>query len=263
MDFGLAGKTVLVTASSRGLGFATALRFAQEGARVMLASRNAEHLAAAAERIQREVPKADVAWCAADVSKAEEIDRLYAQVKQRFSGVDVLVTNGGGPPPGGFDAVADEAWQAAFELSLLSVVRLVRGALPHMRAQRWGRIVHIASSSIKQPIDNLVLSNTFRTAVAGLSKSLALELAPDNILVNTLGPGRIATNRVAELDANTATREGISVAAVVARSVAQIPLGRYGEPDEFAALAVFLGSAANGYITGQSILVDGGMVRSL
>jgi 3-oxoacyl-[acyl-carrier protein] reductase len=263
VELGVTNKTVLVTAASRGLGFATAKKFAAEGARVMLTSRSAAALERAVDEIRRDTGNVHVAWCVADVSVPEDIERTFAEVEQTFGGVDILINNAGGPAEGSFDSVTLQQWEDAFQLSLMSVVRAVRLALPHMRAQQWGRIVNFASSSIKQPIDNLILSNTFRAAIAGLSKSLATELAKDNILVNTLGPGRIATDRVAALDASFAKRKGISIEEVEALRKSQIPLGRYGHPDEFAALAVFLGSAANGYITGQSILVDGGMVRSL
>lgn len=263
MDFGVHGKTVLVTAASKGLGYATAKGFAAEGARVMLSSRNEASLADAVAQITAETGNLEVAYVAADVANPEALERLFAAVEERFGGVDVLVNNAGGPPAGNFDTVAEEQWALAFELSLMSVVRATKRVLPHMRKQQWGRILNFTSSSIKQPLDNLILSNTFRTAVAGLAKSLAIELASDNILVNTLGPGRIATDRVATLDTLRAQTLGTSVEEVRHATEAMIPLGRYGTPDEFAALAVFLGSSANGYITGQSILVDGGLVRSL
>ncbi|MCL6453763.1 MAG: SDR family oxidoreductase [Alicyclobacillus sp.] len=263
MDLGLTGKVALVAASSGGLGFATAQQFAREGATVVLTSRSADRLEDARRRVVEETGNASVYAFAADVSKGADIDRLFASIEAHVGGVDVLVTNAGGPPPGSFATVTEPQWEAAFQLSLMSVVRLIRGVLPNMQAKRWGRIVNFTSSSIKQPIDNLILSNTFRTAVAGLAKSLALELAPDGILVNTMGPGRIATDRVASLDAGNAERAGVPLDEWIARSQASIPLGRYGRPEEFASLAVYLGSPANGYITGQSILVDGGMVRAL
>lgn len=263
MDYGLRGKTVLVTASSKGLGFATAKQFAAEGANVMLSSRDASALQAAAADIRRHTENEAVAWCVADVKNQADIEHLFAEVNTTFGGVDVLVNNAGGPRQGAFDDVSEGDWAGAFELSLLSVVRATKLALPHMRKQQWGRVLNFTSSSMKQPLDNLILSNTFRTAVAGLSKSLAIELAKDNILVNTVGPGRVATDRVASLDQSRADRTGMSVADVQRDSERLIPLGRYGTPEEFAAMAVFLGSAANGYVTGQSILVDGGLVRSL
>lgn len=263
MDFGLSGKTVLITASSQGLGFATAKAFAVEGAKVMLSSRNEAQLAKAAAQIQREADNPNVSFTPADVTKSDEIEHLFHQTERLFGGVDVLVNNTGGPPAGNFDSVTEDQWQAAFELCLLNIVRATRRALPHMRHQQWGRIVNFASSSIKQPLDNLILSNTYRAGIVGLSKSLAIELAADNILVNVVGPGRISTRRVEQLDALRAEQADLSVDEVRRRTESTIPLGRYGMPDEFAALAVYLGSAANGYTTGQSILVDGGLVRAL
>jgi 3-oxoacyl-[acyl-carrier protein] reductase len=262
MDLELTGKVALVTAASKGLGRATATQLAAEGAQVMISSRGEEQLAKTAAEIA-EATGARVEYCAADVSDAADLARLVAETEQRLGGVDVLVNNAGGPRPGGFDALDDVAWQEAFELNLLSTVRLIRGVLPHMREQGWGRIVTIASSSIKQPIPNLLLSNTYRVAILGLAKSLAVEFAPDGVLINTVGPGRIATDRVAGLDATRAKKSGTSVEQVRAAAEKGIPLGRYGTADEFAAVVAFLASGANTYLTGQALLVDGGMVKAI
>ncbi|MDQ0189331.1 SDR family oxidoreductase [Alicyclobacillus cycloheptanicus] len=263
MDFGLQGKTVLVTASSQGLGYATAKAFAGEGAKVMLSSRSEERIAQAARQIQEETGNQNVSYCVSDVTRPADIEDLFARTESLFGGVDVLINNTGGPPAGTFDKVSEDQWQAAFELCLMNIIRCTRRALPHMRKNQWGRIVNFASSSIKQPLDNLILSNTFRAGIVGLSKSMAIEFAPDNILVNVLGPGRIATQRVAQLDEIRANTLGTSVEEVRKQTEQGIPLGRYGAPDEFASTALYLGSAANGYLTGQSILVDGGLVRAL
>lgn len=263
MDLGLKDKVALVSASSGGLGYATAKQFAAEGANVILCSRSEDRLRQACNTITTETGNDRVTYVAADVAKGADIDALFEHVNSRFGGIDVLITNAGGPPPGNFATVVEADWEFAFQLSLMSVVRLIHGCVGHMKEQQWGRIVNFTSSSIKQPIDNLILSNTFRTAVAGLAKSLALELASDGILVNTIGPGRISTDRVASLDQGNAKRAGVPLDEWVARSKASIPIGRYGEPHEFASLAAYLASPANGYITGQSILVDGGMVRAL
>lgn len=262
MDLGLQEKTALVLAASRGLGRAIATELAAESANVVISSRDEDALAATAKGI-RGATGAEVAHFTADVTRNEDLGRLVAQAAERFGSVDALVTNTGGPPAGTFEDFGDEEWQVAFELTLLNVVRAVRAVLPHMREQGGGRIVNVASSSIKQPIEGLTLSNTFRAGIAGLAKSLSAELAPDGILVNTLGPGRISTERSAGLDASRAEARGVSVEEVHAQMAARIPLGRYGTPEEFAKVAAFLASPANSYVTGQAILVDGGMVRAL
>lgn len=263
MDMGVADKVVLVQAATRGLGFAVARAFAQEGARVVITGRNQSRMAEAVAELESLTDKEHVLGVLCDLSLPGDIDALFETIEQSWGGVDVLINNAGGPPKGDFLDFSDGDWEEAFSSCLMSMIRSVRHVLPHMRSQRWGRIVNIASSSIRQPIEGLILSNTFRAGILGLAKSLAVELAPVNILVNTLGPGRIATDRVRSLDQSDAAAAGISVADVQKRWHEKIPMGRYGEPDEFAAVALFLGSAVNGYVTGQALLVDGGMVRSL
>lgn len=262
MDLGLQGKVALVQASSRGLGRAIATELAAGGAKVMVSSRDEEALARAAGEI-REATGAEVDHCPTDLTRAEDIENLVRRTAERFGGVDVLVTNTGGPPAGNFGDFEDEDWTAAFDLILLSLIRAVRETLPHMRERGGGRIVNVASSSIKQPIEGLILSNTFRAGIVGLAKSLSAELAPDGILVNTIGPGRISTERSAAIDAKNAEARGIPVEEVREKIESSIPLGRYGTPEEFAKVAAFLASPANSYVTGQAILVDGGMVRAL
>lgn len=262
MDLGLQGKNALVLAASKGLGRAIATELAREGARVMISSRDEDVLAKTAAEIRDETG-AEVGHHAADLTRASDVEDLVSRTAERFGGVDALVTNTGGPPAGNFDDFGDDAWSAAFESILLSLIRAVRGVLPGMRERGGGRIVCVASSSVKQPINGLILSNTFRAGLVGLAKSLSAELAPDGILVNTLGPGRILTERSAGLDAARAEKLGVSVEEVRAEMSASIPLGRYGSPEEFAKVAAFLASPANGYVTGQAILVDGGMVRAL
>ena len=262
MDLGLQGNSALVLAASKGIGRAIATELAAEGANVMISSRDETALETAAAAI-RDATGADMEYCPADVKSDEDILALVARTVERFGGVDALVTNTGGPPPGTFEDFGDEGWTEAFESTLLNIVRAVRAVLPHMREGGGGRIVNVGSSSIKQPIEGLTLSNTFRAGIVGLAKSLSAELGPDGILINTLGPGRISTDRSAGLDASNAEARGVSVEKIREEVSARIPLGRYGEPRELAKVAVFLASPANSYVTGQAILVDGGMVRAL
>ena len=262
MDLGLRGKTALVTAASKGLGRAIATELAREGARVVISSRDERSLARTASEIEEETG-ATVEHRACDLTDAAQIGALILHATDRLGGIDILVNNTGGPPTGNFADLDDEAWDLAFRQIVMSLVRCVRGALPSMRARGGGRIVNVASSSVKQPIDNLLLSNTLRAGLAGLAKSLSVELAPDNILVNTLGPGRILTGRTESVDAGQAEARGVGVEDVRGEFAARIPLGRYGTPEEFARVAAFLASPANSYVTGQAVLVDGGMVRAL
>ncbi|TCP54394.1 3-oxoacyl-[acyl-carrier protein] reductase [Tumebacillus sp. BK434] len=262
MDVGLHKKVVLVMAASKGLGKAVAAEFAREGAQVMIAARSEASLLQAAAEI-REATGGEIECCVADASNRADIDSLMERTIARFGGLDVLVTNAGGPPGGTFDDFEDEIWERAFQSNLLNVVRLIRAALPHLRKRGGGRILNITSTSIKQPIEGLILSNTFRAGIQGLAKTLAVELAVDNILINTIAPGRIDTDRVRELDAARAQAQGRTVEQVRNLHEQNIPLGRYGTPEEFAKVAVFLGSQANTYVTGSSLLIDGGMVRAL
>ncbi|MES2695746.1 MAG: SDR family oxidoreductase [Verrucomicrobiota bacterium] len=261
MDLGLTDKPVIVCASSAGLGKATALEFAREGARVMLCSRREAELQRAAADIKAATGR-EPAYTVVDVTKAADITRLVEATVAAFGGVFALVNNSGGPPAGTFDQFDDAAWQNAFELNLLSYIRTTRAVLPHFRKGGGGRIVNFTSSSVKSPIDNLILSNTFRTGVLGLTKTLSSELGKDGILANVLAPGRVQTDRITQLDNIRATKTCVSVDQIRTDTFKTIPLGRYGSPDEYAKMAVFLGSPANTYITGQTILVDGGMVKS-
>lgn len=262
MNLGLEGKSVLVAAASKGLGLATALEYAQEGARVTIASRSLPQLEAARQKILAATGQ-EVAVAVMDVTSAEDITRAVRTAADYGGGLDVLVTNAGGPPAGGFGDMADADWSGGFELTLMSTVRLIREALPHMRGAGGGRIVSISSVSVKQPIEGLILSNVFRAGVNALNKSLATELAPEGILINSLAPGRIGTDRILQLDGRRAEAAGIPLQQLQEQALQGIPLGRTGTPEEFGKAAVFLGSFANTYITGQSLLVDGGMVKSL
>ena len=263
MDLQLQDKVVLVTASSKGLGKATALEFAKEGATVLLSSRNEETLAKTVKEIKDLTNNPNIHYKTCDMSSVEEINDLFKWISQGFSGVDILINNTGGPTAGGFKDLVDDDWIAAFEKNLLSYIRTTRAVLPHMTANVFGRIINIASSSTKEVIDGLILSNTFRSGMVGLTKSLAREYAKHNILVNTVGAGRIATDRVAELDQIVADQQSVSIEEIIKTSKSLIPIGRYGQPEEFAKVLLFLASPANTYMTGQSLIIDGGMLKAL
>lgn len=263
MDLGLQSKHVIVTASSKGLGKATALQFAKEGAKVLISSRNEEELIKTAEEIKALSNNNEVYYSVCDVTKEGDIDRLFDTAFAKFGGVDILVNNAGGPTPGGFAQVTDEDWNAAFEKNLLSYIRSIRLALPYMKNQNFGRIVNISSSSTKEVLDGLILSNTFRLGMVGLSKSIAREYGVHNILINTVGPGRIQTDRVTELDEIAAEKQNVSINEIREGYKQMIPVGRYGEPEEFAKTIVFLCSEANTYMTGQNLVVDGGSLKAL
>jgi 3-oxoacyl-[acyl-carrier protein] reductase len=262
MDLGIKGKVAMVAAASQGLGFAIAHALAAEGARVSIAARKAETIDAAAARIADQTG-AQVLPSVADVSSAEAIDAWHRATVEHFGGVDMLVTNSGGPPAGLASGFDDAAWRNAFELLVMSVVRTVRVVLPTMEARGGGSILMLTSSSVKNPIPNLGLSNVIRPSVSALVKTLADELAPKKIRVNQLVPGRIATERLTYLDDANAKRAGITLEEQRKRSAGAIPLGRYGEPKEFARAAAFLLSDAAGYITGATLQVDGGAIRSI
>jgi 3-oxoacyl-[acyl-carrier protein] reductase len=262
MNLNLSGKRALVLAASRGLGYATALGLAREGVSLVICSRDEGRIGDAAKRI-REATGATVDAVAADVGTGEEAARLVAHTVATFGGLDIVVHNAGGPPAGDFLSITEAQWQKAFDQNLMSLVRLVNAAVPELKKAGGGRILTIASSSIKQPIPGLVLSNALRTGVWGLVKTLARELGPHGIRINVVAPGRIQTERIEELDTARATRLGVDLAHVKQESIAAIPLGRLGTPEEFANLLVFLASDAGRYISGQAIIVDGGMTAAL
>jgi 3-oxoacyl-[acyl-carrier protein] reductase len=256
MEFGLKGKRAIVMAASRGLGYASALGLAREGCRLIICSRDQARIEAAAATIATETG-ADVKALVADVSSASEAKRLVDAAVSAYGGLEIVVHNAGGPPAGETLQMTDEQWQKAFEQNLLSFTRIVGAAAPEMKKAGYGRVVTIASSSIKQPIPNLALSNALRAGVWGIAKTLSRELAPQGILVNVVAPGRIDTERIAELDQANAQKSGKSVEDVRKASIGTIPLGRLGRPEELANLVVFLASHAGSYITGQAITVDG------
>jgi 3-oxoacyl-[acyl-carrier protein] reductase len=258
MELGLAGRTALVTAASKGMGKACALGLAAEGARVVMCARTEADIRAAGEEVRAKTG-AEVLAVRADVTRRDDVDALVGRSLDRFGGIDVLVANCGGPPRGGLDDFTDEQWHQAFDVSVLSTVRLIRAVAPSMRARRWGRILTIQSVSVKQPVDGLLLSNAVRPGVAGLVKTLSVDLGQDGITINAVLPGRIMTDRFL----GGATQAGLPVEDYIARSSRDIPLGRIGTPDEFAHVVVFLASERASYVTGVALQVDGGVVRGI
>jgi 3-oxoacyl-[acyl-carrier protein] reductase len=262
MDLGLKHKVAMVGGASKGLGFAVARALAAEGARVSMASRDKGSIEKAAAEIARGTG-ADLLPVAAELSSADAIAQWHKATVDKFGGVDLLFTNTGGPPAGPVLNFDDDAWRKNFELLVLSVIRLVRLVVPSMQSRGGGAILVGTSSSVKEPIGNLALSNVLRASVASLAKTLSLELATSRIRVNNLIPGRIATDRLQQLDEGNAKRAGISVDEQQKRAQATIPLGRYGAPDEFGRMAAFLLSDAAAYITGASVQVDGGLIKGV
>jgi 3-oxoacyl-[acyl-carrier protein] reductase len=261
MELGLKDKPVIVMASSGGIGRGVAMECAREGARVMLFSRSEDKLKQTQEEIANETGN-QPSYTVGSITQTDDITNAIDRTVSEFGSLWALFNNTGGPPAGTFDSFSDdEAWQSAFELTLLSYIRVIRTALPHIRKSgKGGRIVNNTSISTKRVIDNLILSNTFRMGIVGLSKTLARELGPENILVNVVGPGRIDTDRIAHLDSVVAEKQDRSATDVRAAAEAAIPLGRAGTPEEFGKIVAFLCSEANTYLTGQNLVIDGGAV---
>jgi len=262
MDFGLRDKVALVAAASQGLGRSVADELAAEGAAVVICSRNQAKLDSVAQEIERRTGNR-VAAIAADLSSADDIERLVTASIERFTKIDILVTNTGGPPAGRFDALTSEQWEQATNGLLSSVLNLTRLILPGMKERRWGRVLNITSIAAKQPVENLILSNSIRAAVTGFAKTLADEVAEFGVTVNNIMPGYTLTERVEELAETISKKEGVTPDEVKKRWEAAIPMRRLGRPEEFGALAAFLASERASYITGSSIAVDGGWIRSL
>jgi 3-oxoacyl-[acyl-carrier protein] reductase len=265
MDLGLRGKVALVAASSKGLGRACAMGFAREGADVTVSARNVETLEATAQQIRGETD-ARVLAVPADMSKPEDIERLVAETVAHFGGLDIVVANAGGPPAGYFSTLDEQAYIDAINTNLLGTIRLIRAAVPHLEARGGGSIITITSAGVKQPIDNLILSNTARPGVVGFVRSLATELGPKNIRVNNVGPGATNTDRVRHTSLaamEQARAEGRDPEEVVRAMGANIPLRRIGEPEEFGNVVVFLASPAASYVTGVTVVVDGGRTQTI
>lgn len=261
VDLGLAGRVAVVAGSTRGIGRAIAVGFAREGARVVVNGRATEQVEATVQAIEAETG-ATVTGVAADVSTAPGAAVLIEQARARFGGVDVLVTNAGGPPAGTFDEVTDEDFQTAFQLNLMSAVRLIRAAVPDMRERRWGRVINIASTAVKEPVPYVTLTNTIRPGVVGLAKDLADHLGPDGITVNTVLAGPVLTDRLRYTTAARAAAAGISEAEQWESYLKLVPLRRFGAPEDVAALVVFLAGEPACWITGTVIQADGGRIRS-
>jgi 3-oxoacyl-[acyl-carrier protein] reductase len=262
MDLGLKNKVALVVASSRGLGRAVAEELAAEGASLLLCARDAEVLTETAAAIA-ETSGVHVLAVPADVTVIDDIKRLVEAGIDRFGQIDILVTNAGGPPAGTFDQLSREQWDEAIKLTLLSAVELARQVLPGMKERRWGRIINITSIAVKQPVDGLLLSNSVRAGLTGFARTLANEVAAQGITVNNVMPGYTRTERLVELLEFLAQKQGITIEEVRATWEKEIPMARLGEPPELAATIAFLASERASYITGTSIQVDGGWIRSL
>lgn len=261
MDLELKDKIVLVTAASHGLGLATARAFAREGARVVISARSLEALEHAAAQIHQDTG-ATVQPIVCDLTQPKQIESMVQAVVSQYGTVHVLVNNAGGPPPGPGDKLTDDDWKRAFELTLMSAVRTTNAALPHMRRQRWGRVVNVSSYSVKQPIPDIMLSNSLRLGVSGWAKTLATQVAADNVLINTVGPGWTRTQRVTQMLQSRAKNDGQSADQIEAGIARGIPLGRLAEPAEIADAIVFLASQRASYITGAFLAVDGGVIQS-
>ena len=260
MDLNLKGKIALVTGASRGLGFATANVLSEEGCQVVINGRNDKRIQQAAQSIYHTTGN-PVLGIEGDVSRLDDVERVVSSTLDHFGGLDILITAEGGPPPGGFEKFDDEAWLNAFNLTFMSHVRLIRAALPHLRKSAAASVLTITSYSIKQPINGLILSNSIRTSVAGLTKSLALDWGKEGIRFNSILPGWTETERVTQLMQASAEQNNTSIDEEIAKQIAESPLGRMAKPEEFARAAAFIVSPAASYITGILLPLDGGMIK--
>ena len=262
MDLGLQGRVAIVGGASRGLGRACAMGLAEEGTRVAISSRSAEPLQAAAEEI-RSATGVEVLAVPGDLSSLDDIQSLIQRTVDHFGRLDIVVSNSGGPPEGRAVDTNEENWERAIQMALQFFIRMNREAIPHLRQQSWGRIINILASTVYQPIDNLATSGVTRLGAVAFAKSLADEVGRDNILVNNVAPGFLLTDRMTELFTTRARETDTDLDAVMQARASTIPLGRFGQPEELANLVTFLASEKNSYVTGTTILVDGGVVRSI
>jgi 3-oxoacyl-[acyl-carrier protein] reductase len=263
MDLGLRGRTAIVAAASQGLGKAVAQALAVEGANVVMFSRNAAAIEAAASDVRASAASsgAKVTGLTADATLLADVERVVKITVDTFDGADIVFSNAGGPRPGVFDSLSDADWYSAVDLNLMSAIRLTRLCLPRMRSRRWGRVIVSTSYSVKQPIPNLMLSNAVRSATTAWAKTLSDEVCPHGVTVNTIAPGRIATERIRQLDNVIAEQMRRPIEDVERQSQSEIPARRYGRPEEFGAAAAFLASEQASYISGVTLLVDGGLFR--
>lgn len=260
MELNLQGKTVLVTAASMGIGRATAELFIKEGCKVAICSRNKENLVKAASEI-KSIYSIEPLWVVCDIDKLSDIENTISVIRKNYGDIDILVNNCGGPIPGFFENLSDDNWQDAFEQILLSAIRFTRLVLPGMKSKNWGRIINITSLSVKQPVDNLILSNSLRSAVTGWAKTLSNQVGKFNITVNNVAPGYTLTARLYELAVSRAKQSGDSHEHVLASMANDVPMKRLARPDEVGSLVVYLASEQAGFITGSTIAVDGGVIK--
>jgi 3-oxoacyl-[acyl-carrier protein] reductase len=265
MDLGLRGRVALVCAASQGLGKAAALGFAREGAHVVICSRQKKALQLAADEIRATVGETPVQIVpiVADLTKAKQVTAVVTRTIKLFGRIDVLVTNAGGPPVGAFADLNDDTWEKGVALTLMSTVRCIRAVLPHMQKRKWGRIINITSIAAKQPINDLVISSSLRPGILGLSRVLASQHAKEGILINSVAPGFMRTARMEQIGAVRAKEAGITMDEFFLKQSRDIPLQRYGEPEELANVIVFLGSERASYLTGTTVSVDGGLMKGL
>lgn len=262
MDLGIRGRRALVSAGSKGLGYAAAERLAEAGCKVAICSRSPENVQSAADALNTKY-EGTVIGSACDLDKPEDIKAFHSFAVKEFGGVDILVNNCGGPPAGFFEDLEEAQWQGAYEQVLLSVIRFIKLVLPGMKEQQWGRIINITSLSVKEPVDNLILSTTFRDGILGMSKTLSNQVGEFNITINNIAPGLIGTERLDHLAESIKEQSGTPVEDVFKNWAASMPMKRIGKPEDIGSLAAFLASEWAGYLTGNTIHVDGGKIKSL